>query len=38
VSWEWVGGRGSILIEVERGGMGKEVLEGKLGKGIIFEM
>jgi hypothetical protein len=33
-----VGGRGSILIEAGDGGWEREVLEGKVGKRITFEM
>jgi hypothetical protein len=36
VRWEWVGGRGSTLIEA--GGGDREVPEKKPGKGITFEM
>jgi hypothetical protein len=40
VRWEWLGGRGSILIEAGGvgEGWGRVVPEGKLGKGITFEM
>jgi hypothetical protein len=37
VRWEWVGGTGSNLIETEEG-WESEVLEGKMGKRITFEM
>jgi hypothetical protein len=38
VRWEWLGGRGSILIEAGGMEIGEGVPEGKLGKGITFEM
>jgi hypothetical protein len=38
VGVDWVGGRGSFLIETGGQGMGEEVPYGRLGKGITFEM
>jgi hypothetical protein len=39
VRWEWVDGWvGNILIEAGGEGMRWGLLEGKLGKGITFEM
>ena len=35
---EWVGGLGSTLIEAGGAGGNKGLVEGKLGKGIAFEM
>jgi hypothetical protein len=35
---EWVGWWGSTLIEIGGGGWERKVPEGKLGKGITFEM
>jgi hypothetical protein len=36
--WELVGGRGSTLIETGEWGWDREVLEGKSGKRITFQM
>jgi hypothetical protein len=38
VRWEWVGRWVSTLIELRGGGGDRGVVEGKLGKGITFEM
>jgi hypothetical protein len=38
VRWEWVGGRGSILIEAGEEGWERGILEKKPGKEITFKM
>jgi hypothetical protein len=38
VRWEWLGRKGSILIETGRVGMDRGFLEGKPGKEITFEI